>query len=357
MGIQVHIKIVGPEGEVGWHPLDPGGVTVIGRGAANPIRLAGPEVARFHAVLHHQSQPCRIQALRKTGVRLGDRELRGHASAPLGSGDRFRIGAYTLTLVESTEPLPLPAPGKRLYRLSVADADAREPVSRPWSGRRLMGLALLVLIVLAVYVGQASRTEPDTPPRPTISIVTPSSPPLTARQPVVGVPTPSPEALSFEDMFHEIADQYGLDGRLLIEIAYKESEFNLQAKGARGELGLMQIHPATWRAWAPQVNVADPDDAYSNVLVAAAYLDHLRQDCESLGQSGTFCLLVSYNWGPGNLRQHLAGGGSLSDVPDWPRRYAQDLIRAAASEADPWREGLPDFEIVRPPQAGQDTSD
>lgn len=374
MRIQDQLQVVCPGQEVEIYHLDPQGVTLIGRHPSNHILLDGPGIARFHAVLHHRDKPYRIQALRKTQLTLGGRRLTAHASAVLHPGDRFQIGDYTLALLTSQAAASEAAPSvprRRVYRLSATAQAASDQTlgsllarlkTPPLSGPRLMALALVCLIVLAVYAGRETRSEPNLVAK---SIVTSRADTVAATHapnPTVDQPEPAPlnaresGELSFEEMFQEVGEQYGLDGRLLIEIAYKESEFNLHARGARGELGLMQIHPATWRVWATKVGVTDPDDAYSNVLVAADYLDYLRDDCQSMGHPGTFCMLLSYNWGPGNLRQHLEGGGSLADVPEWPHSYASELIQATDDISEPWREILPSDTVIRPTQleAGQE---
>ena len=86
--------------------------------------------------------------------------------------------------------------------------------------------------------------------------------------------TPAP--MTYATMFHEIAGRYDLNWQVLAAQAYVESGFDSVALGAQGDLGLMQVHPATWHEWAPKVAASDPFDSYSNVLVAAAYLDYLR---------------------------------------------------------------------------------
>ena len=76
--------------------------------------------------------------------------------------------------------------------------------------------------------------------------------------------------ITYEEMFREIAPQYGLDWQMLARQAYRESGFNPQAVGQDNDAGLMQIIPSTWDEWAPQVGASDPLDPYSNVQIGRA---------------------------------------------------------------------------------------
>lgn len=138
--------------------------------------------------------------------------------------------------------------------------------------------------------------------------------------------------MTYEQMFKEIAQQYDLDWRLLAQQSHQESRLNPRTIGGAHELGLMQILPSTWNEWAPKVGVTDPFDPYSNVLVAAAYLAHLREYCSAMGYPGDHWTLAAYNWGPHNLRQLFEAGGGWAQVPASTRQYALDILQA--TEAD-----------------------
>jgi soluble lytic murein transglycosylase-like protein len=91
----------------------------------------------------------------------------------------------------------------------------------------------------------------------------------------------------------------------------------------------MQIMPSTWREWSPVVDVQDPFDAYSNVMVAAVYLDHLRSRLSERGHSQTEWMLVAYNWGIDKLTEHLDAGLDWDALPAESRQYALDILRMA----------------------------
>ena len=152
---------------------------------------------------------------------------------------------------------------------------------------------------------------------------------------VAGVPAAAegslqPErALTYSQMFQDVALRYDLDWRLLAAQAYVESGFDTLAIGPQGALGLMQILPATWNEWAPAAGVNDPFDAYQNVMVAGAYLDYLRSELGGMGYPEREWMLVAYNWGPDKLMDFLRGGGTWDTLGDGVRTYATEALRIA----------------------------
>ena len=144
---------------------------------------------------------------------------------------------------------------------------------------------------------------------------------------------PAPAAvqqqMTYAQMFQEIALRYDLNWRMLAAQAYEESSFDSLALGSHGDLGLMQIRPSTWREWAPKVDASDPFDSYSNVLVAAAYLDYLRTTLSKQGHAEREWMLVAYNWGPDKVLQHLANGGTWTDLSPEIQQYVEDVLRLA----------------------------
>lgn len=136
---------------------------------------------------------------------------------------------------------------------------------------------------------------------------------------------------TYGQMFQEVGSRFDLDWRLLAAQAYVESGFDSLALSNSGAMGLMQVLPDTWREWAPAVEVSDPFDAGSSVLVAAAYLDYLRRNLAEGGYSGAEWMLVAYNWGPDRLNNFLADGGTWDTLPEVRRQYASEILRIAKS--------------------------
>ena len=137
--------------------------------------------------------------------------------------------------------------------------------------------------------------------------------------------------LTYGQMFQQVASEFDLDWRVLAAQAYLESGFDSLALSGQGDMGLMQIRPGTWKEWSPTVEASDPFDSYSNVLVGAAYLNHLREQLSSQGQHQQEWMLVAYNWGPDNVMSHLAAGGTWETLDPERRQYAEDILRIAAS--------------------------
>jgi len=137
------------------------------------------------------------------------------------------------------------------------------------------------------------------------------------------------EALTYGQMFQEIALQYDLDWRLLAAQAYVETGLDALALGNDGDMGLMQVLPSTWREWAPAVGAKDPFDAYSNTLVASAYLDYVRAELGKKGYPQAQWMLVAYNWGPDRLKNFLDEGGTWEQLPAVRARYATDILNIA----------------------------
>lgn len=175
--------------------------------------------------------------------------------------------------------------------------------------------------VPVVQIDQISN--PGTTQRPAF---VPATQPITnAKSAISNLPAPQ----TYQQMFQEIALRYDLNWRVLAAQAYIESGFDSLALGKQGDMGLMQILPSTWHEWAPAVNASDPFDSYSNVLVAAVYLDHLRGELGKKGYPQIEWMLVAYNWGIDKVLDHLASGQGWADLPATRRQYALDILRIA----------------------------
>ncbi len=142
-------------------------------------------------------------------------------------------------------------------------------------------------------------------------------------------------AMTDEEVFQEIALQYGLNWHLLAEVAYQESRMNPLAIGKDNELGLMQILPSTWNEWSPKVGVSDPFDRYSNASVGAAYLVYVRDYARRKGYYNEYWMLVGYNWGPNNLGQFF--DQTKTKIPNKPHQYATDILEAVATGKARWQ--------------------
>lgn len=143
----------------------------------------------------------------------------------------------------------------------------------------------------------------------------------------------SPYFNSFiSDAIIKTANKYEMDPLILMSIIKTESQFNPNAKGAHGEIGLMQIKPSTalWLAekklikWNQknesqisnyslmQAALLDP---VTNIEIGASYLAHLRKHFNRQGN----LYLLAYNMGAVNLKSRLRNG-------ERPRIYSDRIL-------------------------------
>jgi soluble lytic murein transglycosylase len=103
------------------------------------------------------------------------------------------------------------------------------------------------------------------------------------------------------------ANHHKMDPMLILAVITTESSFNVTAKGRHGEIGLMQILPATAKWLAPQaglprgraINLRDP---VVNIRIGATFLASLRKTFDGHGTRS----ISAYNMGTGNVRRLVA---------------------------------------------------
>lgn len=101
---------------------------------------------------------------------------------------------------------------------------------------------------------------------------------------------------NLDSIFKEAADKYGVSERLLKAIAYTESSFQSNITSSSGAMGIMQLMPSTASAYG----VADPYDAYQNIMGGAAVL----KDLLNMFQGNQSLAIASYNAGCGNVKKY-----------------------------------------------------
>jgi soluble lytic murein transglycosylase-like protein len=112
------------------------------------------------------------------------------------------------------------------------------------------------------------------------------------------------------------ANKHSLDPYFVMAIISGESSFNPVAIGPVGEIGLMQIRPATgeWMAeilktkWRGEKTLRDP---VQNIKLGTAYLAWLRNKFEGHGQ----LYLAAYNMGPRSVRKAVSRNVYPKDYP------------------------------------------
>jgi membrane-bound lytic murein transglycosylase F len=135
------------------------------------------------------------------------------------------------------------------------------------------------------------------------------------------------------EIFKEIAAEYNLNWRLLVQQAWRESRWDPQAVGGAGEYGLMQIHPPTWHQWASILGLSEPFDPESNIRLAGAYWVWLKEQLLPRGRPEVYWLLAAYNWGITNVLGVLDRSRAWDEVPPEVQRYAYDIVLGAEVRA------------------------
>ena len=101
---------------------------------------------------------------------------------------------------------------------------------------------------------------------------------------------------SLDSIFDKVAEETGVDVRLLKAVAQAESGFDAGAVSYCGAMGIMQLMPSTAEAYG----VEDPFDAEQNIRGGAKVLAYLLDD-----YNGNVSLaLAGYNAGCGNVARY-----------------------------------------------------
>jgi soluble lytic murein transglycosylase-like protein len=108
-------------------------------------------------------------------------------------------------------------------------------------------------------------------------------------------PLPVNVATQYANVFRDAASEAGIDPRLLLAVAFRESALNPNAVSPRGAVGMMQLMPATAR----YLGVNDPLSPEENVRAGAHYLKKLL----SAFNGDLDLALAAYNAGPENVRR------------------------------------------------------
>ncbi len=120
----------------------------------------------------------------------------------------------------------------------------------------------------------------------------------------------------YDDLVKSIADEAGVDWKLVIAVMAQESAFDPKAESLAGALGLMQIIPRF-------SIVADKNDLYDpeiNIREGVRYLKkHLTREAHLDSLNRHSMALAAYNVGMGNLADARELAVRLGNDPDeWP---------------------------------------
>ncbi len=109
--------------------------------------------------------------------------------------------------------------------------------------------------------------------------------------------------LLYKPMFQKYGAMYGVDWRLLICQAYRESGLNPQARSPSGHIGLLQLDPNLVNH--PKLGVKNIQEPERNIQAGAKYLALIRNthfdDGEMNPDEATRYALAGYNAGPNRI--------------------------------------------------------
>jgi soluble lytic murein transglycosylase len=114
----------------------------------------------------------------------------------------------------------------------------------------------------------------------------------------------------FDSIIALAAKHYGMDPALIRSVIWRESDFDPDARGRSGELGLMQIRDTAAMEWAAAEHVKGFDHSdclnpLTNVLAGTWYLRKMTRHFPKADNPLTFGL-AEYNAGRGNVLKWLA---------------------------------------------------
>lgn len=129
------------------------------------------------------------------------------------------------------------------------------------------------------------------------------------------------QAKSITEAIIKEAAQHGLDPYFVMAVISGESSFNPLVVGPVGEIGMMQIRPATgkWMAdkikmkWNGDKTLRDP---VANIKLGTAYIAWLREKFDNHSQ----LYLAAYNMGPKSVNKAL-------NKKIWPKDYPRHVMK------------------------------
>ncbi len=143
-------------------------------------------------------------------------------------------------------------------------------------------------------------------------------------------------ARSQDAVIRAAAEHYDLDPALVKAVVWRESRFDVEARGTSGELGLMQIRAAAAGEWAEAAGISDFHHAHllnatSNTLCGAWYLRTLLDRYPHTDDPLPFAL-ADYNAGRAHVNRwakeaaRTNGAAFLQNI-DYPstRRYIDQV--------------------------------
>ena len=125
-------------------------------------------------------------------------------------------------------------------------------------------------------------------------------------------------ARSQDTVIRAAAEHYDVDPALVKAVVWRESRFDVEARGTSGELGLMQIRAAAASEWAEAAGISDFHHAHllnatSNTLCGAWYLHKLIKRYQHTDDPVAYAL-ADYNAGRSNVLKWNNGAAKTNSA-------------------------------------------
>jgi transglycosylase-like protein with SLT domain len=213
-------------------------------------------------------------------------------------------------------PRGCPGVASGLCPLLLSAAPTAE--TRPFAGRHLLGVGVLLLTVIPGYMAS----------RPSGAHATPrvSHGPAALRE----APERPSSSLDIDAVISAVATRYGVSGDLIAAIIEAESEFNPRAVSRTGACGLMQLMPKT----AALLGVSDPFDPLENIEAGVRHLRSLMDRFDG----DLPLVLAAYNAGERAVIGH-GGIPPYRETRQYVSRILRRLDRDDAKTSEPGRRG------------------
>ncbi|MGB9602920.1 MAG: lytic transglycosylase domain-containing protein [Verrucomicrobiia bacterium] len=123
---------------------------------------------------------------------------------------------------------------------------------------------------------------------------------------------------SFDKEILAAAAYYNVDPALIKAIIWRESRFNPNAIGRKGEIGLMQIMPATAKDWAAAEKInslvfTDLFNPQKNIMCGTWYVRKLLRRYQSADNPLPYAL-ADYNAGRGNVLKWAKDAAATNSI-------------------------------------------
>ena len=188
-------------------------------------------------------------------------------------------------------------------------------------GRLIIALALIAVTLAIFIVAQErpSRLESEENVKVEEVIIEEEKPSLSEFQSFK--PLDVPLEAELQEFIFGVAEDYGLDGKLVMAVIGIESNYKADEIGDSGNAyGLMQVHPSQHSDRMARLKISKEEllDPYANVVVGVDYL------AECIEKGGLEWGLMAYNGGP-TYANEMTKQGIITEYAETVIYLSKDL--------------------------------